>query len=280
MSALGGRRILLTGAGGAIGRAVAVELARQGADVVLVGRTQHTLDETLAALPAGDHATLPLDVGSGDDWTAAAASLTGITDVVAAAAVLNPVGPIGTYDPAEFWSTMQINVLGTLLAIHHTLASVRAARGSIVVFSGGGATKPLPRYDAYATSKAATVRLAENLAVELEADGVRVNAIAPGFVASAMHEVTLSAGAEAAGDDYFASTQANLDRGGVPPERSAALVAKLLVPGGPAITGRLLSAEWDPWEDDAFLTEMAASADLGRLRRVDDVFITAVQGGG
>jgi NAD(P)-dependent dehydrogenase (short-subunit alcohol dehydrogenase family) len=276
MSRLGGRRILLTGAGGAIGRAIAIELASQGAALVLVGRTAATLADTLAELPEGDHAVLPLDVGEQADWAANAGALEGITDVVAAAAVLNPVGPIGTYDPAEFWSTMQINVLGTLLAVHSTLESVRAARGSIVVFSGGGATKPLRRYDAYATSKAATVRLAENLAVELEADGVRVNAIAPGFVASAMHEVTLQAGAAAAGDDYFASTQRSLDAGGVPPQRSAELISLLIDPAGPPVTGRLISAEWDPWDDPAFFDSMAASPDLGRLRRVDDVFITAV----
>ncbi len=61
---------------------------------------------------------------------------------------------------------------------------------SVVLFSGGGATGPFPRYSAYALAKVATVRLAENLAAE--EPGWRVNAVAPGFVATGMHETTLA----------------------------------------------------------------------------------------
>ena len=273
---LDGRRVLVTGAGGMIGRAVAVELAGRGASVLLVGRTASSLEETRALLggPAS-HEILAIDVGEEGAWEAHKDLVAEVTDVVCAAAVLTPVGVVGTYAPSAFWSAMQINVLGSLLAVHFALPGLKAAGGSVVMFSGGGATKPLPRYDAYATSKAATVRLAENLSEGLHEDGIKVNAVAPGFVASAMHEVTLQAGPEAVGPDYFASTQKSLDKGGVPPQRSAKLVADLI--GGVAgeVSGRLLSAEWDPWEDPAFFQALAAAPDLGTLRRIDDVFFTA-----
>jgi NAD(P)-dependent dehydrogenase (short-subunit alcohol dehydrogenase family) len=277
MSDLAGRRVLVTGAGGTIGRAVAVELAARGASVLLAGRTAASLEATKAALDGEGHAVLAFDVGDDDAWTAQAGALAGTTDVVAAAAVLTPVGQIGDYSPTDFWAAMQINVLGSLLAVHHTVDGLRAAKGSVIFFSGGGATKPLPRYDAYATSKAATVRLAENLSVSLAPDGVRINAIAPGFVASAMHEVTLDAGPDAVGADYFASTQQSLDQGGVPPERSAKLIGNLIAGAGGDVTGRLISAEWDPWEDPAFFDDLRAQADLGMLRRIDDMFFIAKQ---
>ncbi len=117
--------------------------------------------------------------------------------LVCAAAVMDPIGPVGEYAPAEFKRTLEINVVGTLLAVHHCLPALRAGGGSIVTFGGGGATGPLPRFDAYAASKAAVARLSENLAMTLAP--VAVNCVAPGFVATRLHEQTLAAGAEAAG---------------------------------------------------------------------------------
>ena len=75
------------------------------------------------------------------------------------------------------------------------------ARGrarAVVTFAGGGATSPQPRYDAYATSKAAVVRLTENLGLELSERGVRVNAVSPGFIATDIHAATLEGGSAAA----------------------------------------------------------------------------------
>ena len=71
--------------------------------------------------------------------------------------MLDPVGPIGSYAPADFKRTLEVNLLGTLLAIRACLPGLRAHGGAVVTFSGGGATAPLPRFDAYAASKAAVV---------------------------------------------------------------------------------------------------------------------------
>jgi NAD(P)-dependent dehydrogenase (short-subunit alcohol dehydrogenase family) len=190
--------------------------------------------------------------------------------------VLAPVGPLGSYEPADFWATMRVNVLGTLLAVHHCRASLEAAGGAVVAFAGGGATSPQPRYDAYATSKAAVARLAENLALELAERGVRVNAVSPGFVATEIHAATLQAGPEMAGAGYFASTERQLDAGGVPAARAAALTAFLLSEGAAGIAGKLISAPWDPWEDPAFRRRLRAEPDLATVRRIDEHFFAAV----
>ena len=129
-------------------------------------------------------------------------------------------------------------------------AGLRASRGAVVTFSGGGATAPLPRFDAYATSKAAVARLSENLALELAGDGVRVNCISPGFVATGIHESTLAAGPVLAGADYFERTRAELERGGVPASEAAELICLLLEDDHDApFTGKLISAQWDAWRE-------------------------------
>jgi NAD(P)-dependent dehydrogenase (short-subunit alcohol dehydrogenase family) len=138
-------------------------------------------------------------------------------------------------------------------------------------FSGGGGTAPLVRYDAYAASKAGVVRLTENVA----ADGaIEINCVAPGFIGTLMHEGTLSAGPDAAGAAYFERTRAQRAEGGFPASEAAELVAFLLGSESQGITGRLISAQWDPWREAEFRARLRDDPDLGRLRRIDDQYFT------
>jgi NAD(P)-dependent dehydrogenase (short-subunit alcohol dehydrogenase family) len=271
---LKGRRVLVTGGSRGIGGECARLLAELGAGVVVVARSRAAVEEAVAGLPGEGHRAVALDVGDENGWRAAAkeGALEGVDGLVSAAAVLAPVGPIGSYEPQEFWATMRVNVLGTLLAVHHCLDSLEAARGAVVTFAGGGATSPQPRYDAYATSKAAVVRLSENLGRELAERGVRVNAVSPGFVATDIHTATLQAGPGRAGEGYFASTERQLDAGGVPARRAAELTAFLLSEQARGITGRLISAPWDPWEEPAFRQRLREEPDLATVRRIDGQF--------
>jgi 3-oxoacyl-[acyl-carrier protein] reductase len=119
------------------------------------------------------------------------------------------------------------------------------------------------------------VRLSENIAVELSAQGVRINCVAPGFVATGIHQSTLAAGPELAGADYFERTRAELERGGVPASETAELVCQLLEgdPDAP-FTGKLISAQWDAWREPSFRRRLAGERDLATLRRIDDVLFT------
>jgi NAD(P)-dependent dehydrogenase (short-subunit alcohol dehydrogenase family) len=273
-----GRRILVTGASRGIGREVAALLAELGARIVAVARDRHALGSVVADLPGRGHELLALDVGDEDAWSSATArtALEGVDGVVCAAALLTPIGPIGAYQPADFWQTMRVNVLGTLLAVHSCLRSLEAAGGAAVTFAGGGATSPQPRYDAYATSKAAVVRLTENLGRELSERGVRVNAVSPGFVATDIHAATLAAGPQLAGAEYFASTERQLEAASVPARLAAELTAFLLHDAAAGITGRAISAQWDPWRDRAFRQRLRTEPDLATLRRIDDQFFAPI----
>jgi 3-oxoacyl-[acyl-carrier protein] reductase len=276
--ALDGKRILITGASRGIGAAVCTALATQGARLVLVARDENRLRQLAAGLKGGPHTVVPIDVSDAGSWKLAHRIVApeGVLDaVVPAAAALGPIGPIGTWDIEDFRRTLDLNVCGTLLAVLAGIEGLRAAKGSIVTFSGGGATSPLPRFDAYAASKAAVVRLTENIAEDLRDDEVRANSVAPGFVLTPMHEETLAAGPERVGEAYFQKTRrAMTEGGGDPPELAADLVGFLVSDASRGITGKLISARWDPWREVAFQDRLRTERDLASLRRIDDQVFT------
>jgi NAD(P)-dependent dehydrogenase (short-subunit alcohol dehydrogenase family) len=275
-----GSRILVTGSSRGIGLATSHQLARLGASLALVGRTRSALEKVLADLPNGPHAAIALDVADEAKWDEAKERIAPdgfLHGIVTAAGELGPIGPIGTWNARAFRQTLDVNVGGTLLPIMVLLEPLRAARGAVVTFSGAGATGAFPRYDAYAASKVAVVRLTENLAAELKEQGVRVNCVAPGFVPTDIHTGTIQAGPELAGSDYFERTRRIIDGGrGDPPELAAALVAFLLSEESDGITGRLISARWDPWQEESFRARLRTDPDLATLRRIDDQFFTSV----
>jgi 3-oxoacyl-[acyl-carrier protein] reductase len=274
---LSGRRVLITGGSKGIGRAAADALAARGWRVALLAREEHALQRARSELPGDGHDVFVMDVADETAWDRLAPRLRDLQGLVCAAAVLDPVGPIGSYAVADFRRTLEVNVLGTMLAIRACLPALLASRGAVVTFSGGGATAPLPRFDAYAASKAAVVRLSENIAVELADQGVRVNGVAPGFVATGIHQSTLAAGPGLAGAEYFEHTRAELKRGGVPASEAAELVC-LLLEGDPdaPFTGKLISAQWDAWREPSFRRRLAEERDLATLRRIDDELFAAI----
>jgi NAD(P)-dependent dehydrogenase (short-subunit alcohol dehydrogenase family) len=271
------RRALVTGGSKGIGSAAAQALAERGWRVTLLARDHRALERALGELPGDGHQTIALDVADEAAWAELAPSLDDVHGLVCAAAVLDPVGPIGSYAIGDFRRTLEVNVIGTLLAIVSCLDALRTNRGAVVTFSGGGATSPLPRFDAYAASKAAVARLSENVASELAQDGVRVNCVAPGFVATDIHRSTLSAGPELAGAGYFERTRAELERGGIPASEAAELVCLLLEhERGADFSGKLISAQWDDWREAGFRRRLAAEPDLATLRRIDDAMFGAI----
>ena len=268
---LQGRRILVTGGSKGIGREIALAAAEAGAEVVVAARGDEAVQATVADLPGEGHRGVVLDVAIEASWDAAINDIgRPLNGVVTAAGVLSPVGSPDHYAPAEFLETVKVNLYGTWLAVAVCLPALRATGdGAIVTFSGGGATEPLPRAHAYAASKAAVVRLTENLADELAEDGITINAIGPGFVATSIHDVVLQAGADRAGA-LLPRTERQLAEGGVPMRASAELAVFLLSDEARGVSGKLISAVSDDWRDAEFRARLAADPDLATLRRIDD----------
>ncbi|HEX5000045.1 MAG TPA: SDR family oxidoreductase, partial [Terriglobia bacterium] len=140
--------------------------------------------------------------------------------------------------------------------------------GKIIQLSGGGATNPLPRISAYAASKAAVVRLAETLAEELRDSHVDVNAIAPGALNTRLLDEVLEAGPAKVGARFYERSLQQKREGGAPLYRGADLAVFLASAASDGITGKLLSAVWDPWERLAEHADELRSTDIYTLRRI------------
>jgi 3-oxoacyl-[acyl-carrier protein] reductase len=267
VSLLRDRRIVVVGATGGIGSAVVDKLLHVGAQVLATGRDQAGL-ERLAETGASVHALDLEDDGAPADLAAAVGErFSGALDgLVIATGTVEPIGPTRTVDLTALeraLRTQPVAAIGLIQSCAELLDSSDSP--SVVLFSGGGATAPLPRYTAYALAKIAIVRLVENVA--LEEPGWKVNAVAPGFVATPIHDATLAAGPDLAGA-YHDETVSRLEEA-VPSTAAADLVAFLLSDDSHGITGRLISAVWDDWRSESVRSLLREHDSFGRLRRID-----------
>jgi NAD(P)-dependent dehydrogenase (short-subunit alcohol dehydrogenase family) len=164
------------------------------------------------------------------------------------AGIYGPKGGIEDVNWEEWVRAIEINLLGSVLMCRAVLPHFKARRyGKIVQLSGGGATNPLPRISAYAASKAAVVRFAETLAEEVRNDHIDVNAIAPGALNTRLLDEALAAGPEKVGQDFYERALKQKAQGGSPLERGAQLAVFLGSAASDGLTGKLISAIWDPW---------------------------------
>jgi 3-oxoacyl-[acyl-carrier protein] reductase len=140
--------------------------------------------------------------------------------------------------------------------------------GKIIALSGGGATKPMPFFSAYAATKAAVVRFVETLAAEVAEFGIDCNTVAPGALNTRLLAEVLAAGPEKVGGDFYKASLRQKETGGDSLETAARLCVFLASPQSDGITGRLLSARWDPWADLPRWREELRRSDVYTLRRI------------
>ena len=282
MTAAGGgaRVVLITGGGRGLGLELARAFAGAGDRLVLCGRDVVTLEAAHDELGAAAGADcVACDVGEPADverLVSGTLERHGRIDVlVNNAGLYGPVGPVTDNDPGAWLEACRVNLFGVFLTTHHVgRAMIAQGGGAIVNLSGGGGTAPKPRYSSYAASKAGVLRLTENAAVELEPHGIRVNAIAPGFIATRIHEATLAAG-EASGE--LELVKAKIAEGGDDPRKAAELALFLAGEEAEGITGRLFSAIFDDWKNPAVREKLRASKHLFTLRRIDDFMFEEIE---
>ena len=186
------RTVWITGASSGIGRAVALRLAASGARVAASARTE----AGLAALAAENSAVaaFPLDVVEpgpvADTVERIERELGGIDLAILAAGTWTQVKPARAFDPEVFRRAMEVNYLGTVNALAALVPRMVARGGGhIAIVASVAGYRGLPRAAAYGPSKAALINLAESIRPELEARGVRISVINPGFVRTPMTDV-------------------------------------------------------------------------------------------
>jgi NAD(P)-dependent dehydrogenase (short-subunit alcohol dehydrogenase family) len=185
--------------------------------------------------------------------------------IICNAGVYGPIEPFGHSAFSDAWKDcIEVNLMGTVNTCHAFLPWMQArGKGKIIIIAGGGATKPMPNFSAYAASKAAVVRFAETLALEVKDYGIDVNCISPGLLNTDIHKHVIAAGVEKAG--RLAYDEAMALRDATPAfSKPCDLAVWLASDKSNGITGRLISAVWDDWE--SFTPDMPA--DKYTLRRV------------
>ncbi|MHB8626465.1 MAG: SDR family NAD(P)-dependent oxidoreductase [Aggregatilineales bacterium] len=272
------RTAVITGASQGLGRVIAQAYIVAGANVILCARDAamlETVRSELTSLAGPDQRVIahPCDVSNPTDVThlieTAFRYFPQVDILVNNAGIYGPKGSIEDVDWDEWVQAISINLFGSVLLIRALLPHFKANHyGKIIQLSGGGATNPLPYISAYAASKAAVVRFAETLAEEVLSDHIDVNAVAPGMLNTRLLDEALGAGPEKVGAAFYARALKQKNEGGVPLERGAALTVFLASAASDGITGKLISAVWDPWDKLQDYRSDLQNTDVYTLRRI------------
>ena len=269
---------VISGASKGLGAAIAEAYVKEGANVVICARNKKQLLEKQKELkcisPLNSKViAIPTDISSlkqvGNLIKLAKEKLGRIDILVANAGIYGPKGPLETLDWQSWSDTIDINLKGTVLQCRAVIPFFKKQNyGKIIIISGGGATKPMPNFSAYAASKAAVVRFSETIASELQPFNIDVMAISPGALNTGFLDEVLDAGPESVGGYFYNVSLEQAKMGGSSPKLAADLSVYLASEAAKGITGKLISAVWDPWENlHEYYSEIAVT-DIYTLRRI------------
>ncbi|HTO51297.1 MAG TPA: SDR family oxidoreductase [Burkholderiales bacterium] len=239
---------VVTGAASGIGRECCRQLVAEGWTVFAIDRALPQLEALASELGAGARLqTLGCDVSDeravGQAFASIAARTSRIGALICSAGVLR-MGPLMQMAVADFDALFSVNTRGPWLCSRAALPLLKAAArpnapARIVMVSSIAAVRPKIGGGAYAASKAALSRLASVMAVELAADNVLVNAVAPSTVDTPMIEQAVRAGG---GTTYKPSGTSPLGRIAVPAD-IVAVIRFLLAPGSNYVTGTVIPVD-------------------------------------
>lgn len=274
-SSFTGKVVVVTGSSRGLGLAVAARFVRAGAHIATCGRDLIALSKSWPVLgfnPDGKQRlfTSAIDISKQDK---AQQFINGIIEefgridvLICNAGIYGPIGQLENNSLNEWIRTIEINLFGTVMCCQAVVPIMRRQNtGKIITISGGGATKPMPNFSAYAASKAAVVRFTETLAAELKDTGIDVNSVSPGALNTRLLDQILDAGPYQVGQHMYTQSVDQKLHGGTPIECAVDLIEWLASPESNGITGRLLSAVWD---DYRALRATELTPDLYTLRRI------------
>jgi len=245
-----GKVAIVTGGAGGIGRAVAARLVGEGARVTLVDRDEAGLERAARELPSGSVLTVTADVAVEAEvigYVRRTVEAHGRLDLFFNnAGIEGRMGPMVETEVAEFDRVMAVNVRGVFLGLREVLRAMRdrGSGGAVVNTASIAGLRGSTRLAGYSASKHAVIGLTRSAALEGAAFGVRVNAVAPGFIDTRMLAAINAAGSP---DDPEAAREALVAR--VPlrrlgtPEEVASLVCWLLSPEAAYVTGAVYLAD-------------------------------------
>ena len=275
---LQGRTAIITGASQGLGLEIATQYVAAGASVIICARDEGMLSKAADVLKrsaSNDQVIshIVADVAESEAVDAlidfAIDKMGRIDILVNNAGIYGPKGPTDSVDWAQWVQAINVNLLGSVLMCRAVITHMkRQGYGKIVQLSGGGATNPLPKLSSYAVSKAGIVRFIETLAIEAAEYAIDANAIAPGALNTRMLDEILASDPETVGKEFYERALQQKASGGAGLEKGARLAVFLGSAGSDGITGKLISAIWDPWEElDRYKADLEDS-DIYTLRRI------------
>ena len=185
-----GRTILVTGASSGIGRETAILLSKLESRVVLTGRDHPRLEETLSRMQGSDHRVEPFDLNNSDDipgWIKQIVSQTGPLHGIVHSAGINEPIPLRMLTTGKLEALMHANVTSAIMLVKgFRQKGCPVQGGSIVLLSSVLGITGLPAMSIYSASKAALIGFTCSAALELAPEGLRINCVAPGYVATEM----------------------------------------------------------------------------------------------
>lgn len=179
---LAGKQILVTGASSGIGRSIAVSCAKMGASVIITGRNENRLKETLEMMPSGEHKYIPADLIKEEEVANLVASLPKLDGLVQCAGVGSRV-PCKNITGDDIEYVFKPNVEAPILLQSALLSSKKINKSASIVFiASRAAESPSIGNAVYSASKGAIISYAKCLALELASRMIRVNCICPAMI--------------------------------------------------------------------------------------------------
>jgi 3alpha(or 20beta)-hydroxysteroid dehydrogenase len=249
MQRSGERVAVITGAGGAIGRATATALGSRGFGVVAVDLESSAAEETADAVGRVGAEATAISADVSDDAAveriarSSEEAYGGIDAWLNNAGVSGAIASVPEYPLEAFEQTMAVNVRGVFLGMRHAIPALRRrGGGAIVNISSQAGLRGVPNLSAYSASKHAVIGLTRGAALEVAGENIRINAVAPGPTNTTMMEVIEDEVRSQGGDPAGFVDRIPLGRYGEP-EEIAALIAWLLADAPAFLIGAVLPVD-------------------------------------
>lgn len=271
------KSVLIFGGTRGIGRMLSEHYIKHKNNVTVVARSSNDLDDLQNKLkyPGQKINTVVADIDNEEQIANSFACHLKMFNnppeiVINAAAIQGPIGPTWEISSEQWEKTLKINLTGSFLVAKAAInLMIPEGRGTVILFSGGGAAFTRPNFSAYSVSKTGVLRLVETIAAELHQQGypgITINAIAPGAVKTRMTEQIIQAGKSAGEKDLREAAQI-LHSGGTPPEKIIALVEFLCNKDlNKGLSGNLIHVRED-YLEFAIKYNGNFPVDAGKLRR-------------
>lgn len=273
-----GRVALITGGDQGVGLNIARGYLQAGANIMICSRHAASLEKVARELAsyAGSGQAIEYfqaDISRQEETTKLVAAtierFSRLDILVNNAGIYGPIGLFESLDWEHWVEAININLLGSVLMARAVLPYFKANRyGKIIQLAGSGATSAEPRFSAYAVSKVGVVRFMHTLAEECRDYHIDINSILPGRLDTHMLDELIEVGPERLGQKNYEHALCQKRKGGDKFEHAQKLSVFLGSAMSDGVSGKIISALWDPWKTFPTYADVMASSDVYTLGRI------------